>query len=188
MGENKAFIEINGVPVWRRQLQVLESLRPRELFIAGPAHDEWETANAIIISDAEANAGPLGGLIAALRQSSATLVLTLAIDLPHMTSDYLRELLDLCGDERGVVPSYGERLEPVAAVYPTRALPLAESCLTARDLSVQRFAARCLEEGFAIAKAITPDDRPLFLNMNTPEDVALVSAGASHGDHSGTQR
>jgi molybdopterin-guanine dinucleotide biosynthesis protein A len=157
-------------------------LRPQELFIAGPAHDEWQTANAIIISDAESGAGPLGGLVAALRQSSAPLVLTLAIDLPHMTSDYLRELLAGCGDARGVVPSYGARFEPVAAVYPTRALALAESCLAARDLSVQRFAARCLEEGFAVAKEITPEQRPLFLNMNTPEDLALASTGVSSSD------
>lgn len=182
MGEDKAFIEINGVPLWRRQLQMLEALRPQELFIAGPAHDEWHDANAIVIADAEGGAGPLGGLVAGLRRSSAPMLLTLAIDLPKMTADYLRQLLGLCSVDAGVVPGYGERLEPVAAVYPRRALALAENALATRDLSLQRLAARCLAERLMVTTPIQPEQRRLFLNMNTPNDLALASAGVSLAD------
>ena len=178
MGVDKAFIEIDGVPLWRRQLKILEALAPEQLFIAGPAHDEWQEANCIIIPDAEAGAGPLAGVVAALRASSAPLLLTLAIDLPNMTSDYLREVIDRCSNDRGVVPSYGERFEPVAAVYPTGALALAENCLASRDLSVQRFAARCLLDGFLQQTDILPGQRQLFFNMNTPDDLAIASANA----------
>ena len=180
MGADKAFIEIDGVPLWRRQLQIIEQLRPHELFIAGPAHDEWQSRSAVIIPDAEAGAGPLGGMVAALRRSSAPLLLTLAIDLPAMTSEYLRQLLDACSSDCGIVPTQGERFEPVAAVYPKTTLELAENCLAARDVSVQRFAARCLDADLVKLKAIAPDERPLFFNMNTPDDLALASAGASH--------
>jgi molybdenum cofactor guanylyltransferase len=188
MGADKAFIEISGVPLWRRQLQLLESLAPEQLFIAGPAHDEWQEADCIIIPDAEAGTGPLAGIVAALRESSAPLVLTLAIDLPSMTVEYLRALLSRCWPDCGVVPSYGERFEPVAAVYPKRALQLAENCLTSRDLSVQRFAARCLDDGLVSASEITPEQQPCFLNMNTPDDLATVSADASHKGHKGSPR
>jgi molybdenum cofactor guanylyltransferase len=175
MGEDKAFIEVGGVPLWRRQLQILQELRPQELFIAGPPHEEWQATSFIIIPDAEAGAGPLAGLVAALLRCSAPLLLTIAIDLPQIQAGYLRELLGCCSEQRGVVPSHGERFEPLAAVYPKCALPLAEICLASRDLSVQRFAARCLHEGFAIGKEITPEQRPLFHNMNTPEDVAALT-------------
>ena len=178
MGTDKAFLEINGVPLWRRQLQLLEELRPHELFIAGPAHDEWQEINCIIIPDAERNAGPLAGIVAALRRCSAPLLLVVAIDLPSMTERYLRDLVGSCGSDTGVVPSYGARSEPLAAIYPSRALPLGEEGLVSRDLSVQRFAARCVIEGFAVEKEITPEERPLFLNMNTPDDLALVEANA----------
>ena len=188
MGADKAFIEIEGVPLWRRQLQVLEELGPHELFIAGPAHDEWQEMNCIIIPDAEPNAGPLAGITAALQRCSAPLLLVIAVDLPKMTGRYMRELLSSCGGDTGVVPSYGERSEPVAAVYPARALSLAELCLASRDLSVQRFAARCVAEGFAVEKTITSEERPLFLNMNTPDDLAVAGAGASHKGHKGSQR
>ena len=180
MGTDKAFIEIADVPLWRRQLQMLEELQPHELFIAGPAHEEWQEMNCIIIPDAEPNAGPLAGIVAALRRCSTKLLLVLAVDLPNMTSRYLREQIDTCTPDRGVLPSYGERSEPLSAVYPKRSLALAERCLASRDLSVQRFAARCVTEGLAVQKEITRDDRSLFLNMNTPDDLAHAEAGASH--------
>ena len=188
MGRDKAFIEIARVPLWRRQLQLLEDLRPHELFIAGPAHKEWQQIGCIIIPDAAANAGPLAGIVAALQRCSAPLLLVLAVDLPSMTSCYLRELVESCATDCGVVPSYGEQCEPLAAIYPTRSLSLADRCVASRDLSVQKFAARCLAEGLVVQKKITSDKRPLFLNMNTPDDLALAAADASHKGHKGSQR
>lgn len=188
MGVDKAFIEIEGVPLWRRQLQLLEELSAHEIFIAGPAHKEWQEMNCIIIPDAEPNAGPLAGIAAALQRCSAPLLMVIAVDLPNMTSCYLRKLVDSCAADCGVVPSCGERSEPLVAIYPKRSLSLAERCVLSRDLSVQRFAASCMTEGLAIQKAITSDERWLFLNMNTPDDLALALADASHGGHSESQR
>ena len=175
MGTDKAFIEIDGVPLWRRQLQVVQQLSPHELFVAGPAHDDWQQKDCIIIPDAEPNSGPIGGVVAALQRCSAPLLLVIAIDLPNITTDYLRELVDSCATDIGAVPISGERFEPVAAVYPRRALPLAQSCLASRDLALQTFAARCVDEGLAVQKEITAEERVLFLNMNTPEDLVTLT-------------
>ena len=177
MGTDKAFIEVDGLTLWRRQLRILQRLEPVELLLAGPQHTEWQNANCVIIPDAESDAGPLAGLVAALRCCSTPLLLTLAIDLPNMTSNYLRDLVDLCASDIGVIPSDVDRIEPVAAVYPTRALPIAESCLASRNLSLQGFAARCIAEGLAKLKPIASEERPLFLNMNTPEDLLAMTNG-----------
>ena len=178
MGADKAFIQIDGMPLWRRQLRILEQLQPHELFTAGPAHQEWQEMNCIIIPDAEPNSGPLGGIVGALQRCSAPLLLVLAVDLPNMTSRYLRELVDSCAADRGLVPTFGERFEPVAAVYPKHALPLAEDCLASRDLSLQRFAARCLRGGLVDATEITRAHQSLFLNMNKTDDLSLAAADA----------
>ena len=175
MGTDKAFVGVGGVPLWRRQLQTLEDLSPQEIFLAGPPHPEWQEADCIIIPDAGPNAGPLAGIVAALQRCSAPLLLVIAIDLPNITTDYLRQLLDWCASETGVAPASPDRFEPLAAVYPRRALPLAQSCLASRELSLQRFAARCVAEGLIVQKEITPDERPLFLNMNTPEDLMMLT-------------
>ena len=175
MGEDKALIEIDGVPLWERQLRVLRELTPRELFIAGPARDEWHHAGCIIIADAQPNAGPLAGLVAALRHCTAPLLLALAVDLPRMTADYLREMMAVCSETSGILPRGRGNFEPMAAVYPLTALPLAESCLASGNYSMQRFAARCLSQGLASPRQIAPDDEPLFLNMNTPQDLLAVT-------------
>jgi molybdopterin-guanine dinucleotide biosynthesis protein A len=171
MQRDKAFIEIGSVPLWRRQLRLLQELQPHEIFIAGPRRAEWENEGCTIISDVEKDAGPLAGLTAGLRRCSTPLLLTLAVDLPEMTTDYLRELL---AHEAGIVPHLELRFEPLAAVYPVTALSLAQSCLDSGDYSLQRFVSRCAAEALVRLKTITPAEEPFFLNMNTPEDLRLV--------------
>ncbi len=174
MGRDKALVEIDGIPLWRRQLRLLEKLGPTEIFLAAPPRDEWQDAPCIIIPDAQEDSGPLGGIVSALRRSSAPLLLALAVDLPNITSDYISGLIALCSDGRGVVPRT-DRLEPLVAIYPTRSLALAEQLLAAGSNSVQIFAGRCIAEEMAIEHRVAPPDASLFLNMNTPAELAAVA-------------
>ena len=167
MGRDKAFIEVDGQPLWQCQLRLLESLEPAELFIAGPPRPEWVN----VIPDAQPNAGPLGGVVAALRRCSTPFLLVFGIDLPRMTSCYLRSLLSSCSPSAGVVP----HREPLVAVYPLTALPIAEECLAFQDYSMQSFARRCVSAELVVEKEIAPEEAPLFLNMNTPEDVLALA-------------
>ena len=171
MGKDKACIEIDGVPLWRRQLRTLRDLGPRELFISGDPREDWSHEKCLIIADAKPNAGPLGGIVAALRHCSAPLLVTLAVDLPRMTSEYLAALVAACSDARGAIPSG----EPLAAVYPITASAIAEQCLASGDYSMQHFARRCIAEGSTAERNIAAADEPLFLNMNTPEDLWAVT-------------
>ena len=173
MGRDKAFVEVDGVPLWRRQLRVLEQLAPAEIFLAGPARPEWKDAGWTIIPDAEENSGPLAGLASALRRCSTPLLLALAVDLPNITSDYLHLLLALCTAQRGVVPR-SERFEPLVALYPKASAEIATQLLASPDHSLQHFAARCIAAELAIEHRVAPADEPLFLNMNTPAELAAV--------------
>jgi molybdopterin-guanine dinucleotide biosynthesis protein A len=170
MGEDKAFIKVDGEVLWRRQLAILRALEPRELFVAGPERDEWRDAGAIVLADAIPDTGPLGGLVSGLRRCRAPLLLVLAVDLPRMTSSYLAQLVN---HGFGVVP----RGHPLAAIYPKAAMAVAESCLASGDVAMQEFARRCAAEGLVRLEEVAPADEALFLNMNTPEDrLALAHA------------
>ncbi|MDQ3118778.1 MAG: molybdenum cofactor guanylyltransferase [Verrucomicrobiota bacterium] len=172
MGTDKAFVEVEGEPLWQRQLRMLQELHPHELFISAPARDEWSDQGYVIIPDAQKNSGPLAGVVSALRRSSTPLLLALAVDLPCMTSDYLRHLLTFCSATRGLVP----RDEPLVAVYPKSATAFAESCLASGRYAMRNFAAGCVADGLAVETEIAPADERLFLNMNTLEDLASVAA------------
>ena len=183
MGRDKAFLEIDGVPLWQRQLRVLRQLAPDELFLSGPCRAEWMSACDEIVSDARADAGPLAGLVACLRRCRSSLLVALAIDLPQMTADYLRHLIDACTLGTGIVPMREDRLEPLAAIYPATSLGLAEELLLAKNYSLQEFGRRCLAQGLLLPAPIAPNEEALFFNLNTPADWAAakrapVSLGA----------
>src|SRR4051812_12491871 len=84
MGSDKALLEIDGIPLWQRQLHTLQELHPTEIFLAGPVRPHWIESGLQIVGDVKADAGPLGGLVAVLRRCRATRLLVLAIDLPRM--------------------------------------------------------------------------------------------------------
>ena len=175
MGRDKAFLEIDGVPLWSRQIGTLAALRPRTIFIAGPRHPAWINAGCEIVTDAQENAGPLAALVASLRRCATPLLLALAVDLPEMPVDYLRGLIRSSTETTGVVPKSSAGFEPLAAVYPIAALPLAENRLRTGDFALQDFVAACVAEDLLIGKNIRPGDERFFLNLNTLSDLSAIS-------------
>jgi molybdopterin-guanine dinucleotide biosynthesis protein A len=179
MGCDKALLEIEGEPLWRRQLATLRRLSPEQLMVAGPARAECDCE---IIADRFPGAGPLGGIAAALGRSTAPLLLVLAVDLPGMTADFLRSLLTDCRDGAGVVPSIAmpkscadaptgsRRYEPLAAIYPVTCAALAINHLERNELSLQRFVRAVLDRGVAQERKIAPGEVGFFVNLNTPAD------------------
>jgi molybdopterin-guanine dinucleotide biosynthesis protein A len=169
MGRDKATLVIDGQPLWQRQLATLRALQPCELLISGRRDGPYAGAGIEIIEDAIPGLGPLAGIAAALRRADSPRVLVLAIDLPAMTADFLATLLQ---NSRPTVPQSARYFEPLAAVFPKAALPIAEEFLCEKDRSMQRFVRRLVEVGLACARAIDADESVLFQNVNAPGDLA----------------
>jgi molybdenum cofactor guanylyltransferase len=175
MGRDKAFLQINGMPLWRRQRQILHELGPSEIFVSGPTQAEWVENGLEIVADAGRDAGPLGALVAVLRRSKNTHSLVLAVDLPNMTTDFLRQVLAMCSDDVGVVPYGNDQFEPLATVYPARCLALAESCLNSGHYSLQQLARRAVTAGLMRTREIAEGEESLFFNLNTQADLAAIA-------------
>lgn len=166
MGQDKTMLLVDGTPLWRRQAELLQRLKPCEFFISGKPRPEW--AGFELIEDDVPGLGPLGGIVSCLRKSGSPLLVVLAVDMPRMPEDYLRHLLQA---GRGVVPKIGEFFEPLAAVYPKAALPIAERRLASGQLSLQGLAAEMISQGLARVEIVREVDRALFANWNHPQDV-----------------
>jgi molybdopterin-guanine dinucleotide biosynthesis protein A len=173
MGRDKRLLVVDWerepVPLWRRQLTVLRRLAPVELLISGPGDLEYPL-DAKVVPDEIQDAGPLAGIASCLEAAQSKLLLILAVDLANITPDYLMSLVEGAMPGRGVVPAIGERLEPVAAVYPVEALTTAFACLQAGELSVQAFARRLADTGLVSIRKVTANEAPLFRNWNSPLD------------------
>ncbi len=175
MGRDKAFLEIDGQTLWQRQLETLRQLAPAELFLAGPARAEWANHGATVLTDVQPDAGPLAGLLAALRRCRTARLVALAVDLPQMTSSYLQRLLAASPPLQGVVPRRNDRYETLAAVYPVAARALVEEHLSKQRFALQDLVQDCLADDLLIAHPVPPSDDSLFLNLNRPHDLAALS-------------
>jgi molybdopterin-guanine dinucleotide biosynthesis protein A len=170
MGRDKTQLEVQGEPLLTHQIETLRRLSPEQLFLSGPLSDpRCET-----IADELAGAGPLAGIALALRKCSSSHLVVLAIDLPMMTTVFLRSLLHLCREQKGVVPRRDQRFEPLAAVYPKSSAPLAAAALQNGDFSLQSFVQAGVSQDLLLVRKISDDEAPLFTNLNTPADLAAL--------------
>ena len=175
MGHDKRLLVVDWkgepVPLWKRQLNVLGELAPVELLISGLPDLEYPQ-DVRVVPDRIENGGPLAGILTCLEAAQSKLLLILAVDLPSMSSNYLRSLVAGSTLRRGVVPAIKQELEPVAAVYPVEAATIALNCLQKGQRSVQAFARRLEQNGLVSIQRVAPGEMELFRNWNSPEDVA----------------
>lgn len=120
MGRDKAGLVLpDGRTLLQRQAEVLRSAGATSLFASVRPETTSLPAGMVPVFDARPDAGPLAGIAAGLRAAPAGLVLVLAVDMPQVGERHLRQLVELAGEGRGVVPVQAGQLEPLAAVYPT---------------------------------------------------------------------
>lgn len=111
MGQDKARLVWEGVPLVVHQLERLEGLMAGAVVIGGDYSDLGLPA----VVDEHPGEGPLGGILTALGQSRSALIL--AVDMPRVTTATLRALLQRTGAD-AVVPRHPDgRMQPLAALY-----------------------------------------------------------------------
>lgn len=171
MGTDKALLRWEGQTLVQRQLSLLRTLGPTQVFISGKPAVNYEVADAPVVLDAVPEQGPLGGIEAVLSATAASHVLVLAVDMPGMTAAFLKRLLASCRHGVGAVPRTLNGWEPLAAVYPRELLPLIRTRLTTRQLSLQGTVDAAASAGLVVPVGIDDADAALFRNLNEPRDL-----------------
>jgi len=175
MGRDKAVIEIDGKPLVRLVAErISECADP--VLIASGASRRFGSLPYEEITDAAPGAGPMSGLVAALSASPHELVVAAAVDMPFVSADVFRLLLDLRADEDAVVPITREGQQPLHALYHRSAL----SHLT-DALDRGRYGLRDALAGLDVREvgheewgAVDAQGR-FALNLNTEEDLRSLT-------------
>jgi molybdopterin-guanine dinucleotide biosynthesis protein A len=170
MGQPKALLDYQGVPLWRRQADKLLALAPTALLISTRPDLPLEPGPWKIIHDHVAGRGPLAGIDAALLETSADFLIVLAVDMPAITTEFLRKLMDLTGP-RGVVPQLDDRYQGLAAIYPAQVRTILQQVLSSEDRSLQRLVRMALAAELVTIYPVGEDERPFFKNLNRPDDL-----------------
>jgi len=171
MGADKATLVCRGKPLWEIQLDSLRQLRPVEILVSARTDPPWRPSEVRFVADVPPSRGPLSGLAAALALTRTDHLLALAVDMPLMTSECLEWICNLAEIGRGVVPLIADRPEPLAAVYPVRALVDLERALRGNDFSLRKVVGHLVAAGKLRAVAVPETKTKFFANINQPADL-----------------
>jgi molybdopterin-guanine dinucleotide biosynthesis protein A len=186
MGRDKAWLEVDGKSLLGRQIQLVRAIGAHEVFISGRTEVDYAGFDCPVLRDRLVDVGPLGGIERALTEASAPLVLVLAVDMPRMTPQFLRELLLRSDDGVGVIPRVNGEIEPLAAFYQKISVNLITEIILAskikgsgdeslhagkKSAGARAFAEKCVERGLAKFVEVGEAERKFFTNWNSPEDV-----------------
>jgi molybdopterin-guanine dinucleotide biosynthesis protein A len=183
MGGNtdKAFLDFRGQTLLERALGVVGAVCGKVAIVGDPAKFA-KYAGAGIIADIFPGCGPLGGIHAALMESSAELNLMLAVDMPFVSAKLLAFLFAAAEGNESVVtvPRAGRGLQPLCAVYRRDFASAAALALAAGnykiDAAFTRVPVRVIEEAELMAAGFSAQS---FFNVNTPQDRLAAESESS---------
>jgi molybdenum cofactor guanylyltransferase len=139
---------------------------------------------------ADFSGGPASAVIAYLPHVSTTLVALLAVDMPF-SAPLVNRLVadwDRAADYQGVVPiDETGREQWLSAVYSTDALREASKDLWIEGRVQPGIAMKSLVGGLRISRVpLTEADSVMTLDIDTPEDLAIVQVIMKEGHRHGT--
>jgi molybdopterin-guanine dinucleotide biosynthesis protein A len=166
MGTDKATFVFCGKPLWQVQLETLQKLKPKEIYVSARVDPPWRRDDVLFLADVPPSHGPLSGLGASMNRMSTRHLLVLAIDMPWMSNKYLEFLCAQVEPGRGVLPKIGDRAEPLAAIYPQEAAIETGKALSGTDFSLQSLTCDLVAVGKLRAIPVTRQEEKFFRNLN----------------------
>ena len=174
MGENKAFIEIEGVPIIQRIYTLFKELF-HEVIIVTNQIELFKKFDSKIYSDLLPNKGALGGLYTGLFFSNFHYSFCVACDMPFLNKPLVQYLIKRIGDEDVIVPRTKDGLQPLHAIYSKNCLDPIKEIIEQGKFKIidiyHQVQVNIIEE----ADFISLDPfRESFINVNTPKELLSI--------------
>ncbi len=177
MGLDKSGLGWDGITLLAHQARTLRLTGAQQLLLSGRREQALQLEGFALVTDSESGAGPAAALADAWRETHTQVLLVLAVDLPRMPVEYLRELaLGASRQERSVVPMLGGRYEPLAAAWHRSCMP---EFFGAAGRSLQSICSILSGGDLLTVRQVSDGEAQLFENVNTPSDYARLQSGIS---------
>ena len=174
MGTDKAFIEINGVSMIRRTVELFRDIFD-EIVIVTNSPLLYLDQNVVLVTDIFPGKGALGGLYTGLFFSSHSRAFVCACDMPFLNGPFIQYMIQKSSGYDIVVPDYGDGVQPLHAIYRKKYLPSIRKLLDQGKLKISDL---YMGHKMLIIKAdlIKSFDETgkMFLNVNTSEDLRQI--------------
>ena len=174
MGENKAFIKIEGLPIIQRITSLFKQLF-QEVIIVTNEPQLFRTLDSKIYVDIIPNKGALGGLYTGIYYSFFKYSFCVACDMPLINKSLVEFLIDNIKDVDVIVPRTMDGLQPLHALYSKNCLtPIKETIAQGKYKILDfysRVKVRIVEEKDFIH--LDPS-KASFINVNTPDELISI--------------
>ena len=177
MGENKAFIEVDGVPIISRIYSLFKELF-EEVIIVTNQKDLFKNLDSKIYTDLLPDKGALGGLYTGIFFSSFQYSFCVACDMPFIKKALVQYLIKNTKDEDVIVPRTSDGLQPLHAIY-------SKNCLEPIRKIIERGKYKIIDFYRLVRVRIVEENdfllldpfRESFINVNTPEELLYIREG-----------
>jgi molybdenum cofactor guanylyltransferase len=177
MGTDKAFLQFEGRTLLTRALDLGRSVTPNVSIVG---NRETFASFGQVVEDIFGDCGPLAGIHAALRRSTAEFNLMLAVDMPFISPGFLQYLLRQARNAPEavvIVPCASGRQQPLSAMYRREFADVAETALRARQNRIDRLfeniATRTIDENELDRAGFSSE---IFRNLNTPNEFERATS------------
>ena len=197
LGHDKALLELDGEPLVLRAARVLGQVFSR-VVVVSPARKRYSSLGLELVEDIVPEAGPLGGLHAALVHAGGRDVFVLACDHPFVEAPLVRyvtavETPSAAKDGRGRVArarvaQWKERLYPLCGLYSAACSEPIEDRLARGELRVHDFLRTIETRAVAITEELPFYHPGALVNLNRPEDLDLLESLRYPGATLGSDR
>lgn len=171
MGENKAFLEIEGIPIITRIYHLFKKLF-QEVIIVTNEGEFFKNFDSKIYHDLMPDKGALGGLYTGIFFSSFQYSFCVACDMPFIKKSLVEYLVKNIQNNDVVVPRTQDGLQPLHAIYSKNCLQPIEKIIEEGKYKIidmyKMVRVRVVEEHEFLC--LDPF-RDSFININTPEEL-----------------
>jgi len=177
MGEDKALIEVEGIPLLQRTCHLAQTVTS-QVAIVTPWRERYrdiipdgcEIIPEMVLPNERPPHGPLVGLYQGLQNVQTPWVLALACDLPKLTATELKfwcqQLDSVAADKIALLPKSPEIWHPLCGFYRQESSALFATYLASGRRSFQEFLNQHPVQELRVR------DRATLFNCNTPEDLS----------------
>jgi molybdopterin-guanine dinucleotide biosynthesis protein A len=171
MGQDKAWIELDGEPLIKRVADVLAEVADEVIVVANDP--KYQRLGLRVVPDRYPMGGALGGIATGVGAAAHDTVLVAACDMPFLSADVWRVVLAHAGEADVVIPKVAGEYETLHALYTKACVPHMVRALAENRLRVTSFfdQVRVLAIEEPDLRAVDPTLRA-FTNVNTPEELA----------------
>jgi molybdenum cofactor guanylyltransferase len=173
-GLMKPKIVIEGVTIISRIISVIKDIFDEIIIVTYDPVEFAEFNFCKIVQDKILNAGPLGGIHAALKVSSKGAIFVLAGDMPFLSKSIILQLIEAYNnaDCDVLIPKVGEYIEPLHAIYSSSLTEHLEAYLRSDQSNAVRDYIKSLNVKY-LKFDRSGKNKKAFTNINSASDINL---------------